>query len=159
MALPNSGTITADMINVELRKSPNAPFSLNDPDARALAEKPSGTISYTDFLGKSSMSISIIRYRPWLRNTAPNRYELNENERGYIDLSVVGGTVYAEKIGGSSMGSYIRMVSPTQCQITGVGASRAGVETFFVRFTVVNGSNSMSIDSAYIDVIAFANGG
>jgi len=54
MTLPASGIITATMINVELGRAANAPFSLNDPEVRALAGKPSGAISFNDFHGKSS---------------------------------------------------------------------------------------------------------
>ena len=54
MALPSSGTITAAMINVELGRASNAPFNLNDSAVRALAGKPSGAISFSDFWGKSS---------------------------------------------------------------------------------------------------------
>ena len=54
MALPNSGVMTAAMINLELKRAENAPFSLNDPDVRKLAGKLSGAISFQDFYGKSS---------------------------------------------------------------------------------------------------------
>lgn len=54
MALPTTGVITAAMINAELGRAANAPFSLNDAAVRALAAKPSGAISFADFYGKSS---------------------------------------------------------------------------------------------------------
>lgn len=54
MALPASGLITAAMINQELGRASNAALSLNDPAVRALAGKPSGAISFSDFHGKSS---------------------------------------------------------------------------------------------------------
>lgn len=54
MALPSSGIITAAMINKELGRAENAAFSLNDAAVRALAAKPSGVISFSDFYGKSS---------------------------------------------------------------------------------------------------------
>ncbi|QGH72774.1 MAG: hypothetical protein [Podoviridae sp. ctLUJ1] len=57
MALPISpNTITAAMINVELGRAANAPFNINGAEERALAGKPSGTISFSDFHGKSSFS-------------------------------------------------------------------------------------------------------
>lgn len=57
MALPSSpNTITAAMINVELGRASNAPFSLNDSAVRALAGKPSGAIAFSDFWGKSSVT-------------------------------------------------------------------------------------------------------
>jgi len=54
MALPSSGIITAAMINAELGRASNAAINLNDPAVRALAGKPSGAISFSDFYGKSS---------------------------------------------------------------------------------------------------------
>ncbi|NKW09449.1 hypothetical protein HGG76_06025 [Ochrobactrum tritici] len=42
------------MINRELGRADNTPFSLNDPAVRALAGKPSGGISFADLRGKSS---------------------------------------------------------------------------------------------------------
>ncbi|TSP14054.1 hypothetical protein [Cupriavidus campinensis] len=54
MALPSSGTITAAMINTELKRSANAPFSINDAAVRKLAGKASGPISFADFYGKSA---------------------------------------------------------------------------------------------------------
>ena len=54
MALPTSGIMTAAMINQELKRASNAPFSLDDPAVRKLAGKLTGTISYADFYGKSS---------------------------------------------------------------------------------------------------------
>lgn len=54
MTLPSSGIITAAMINIELGRAQNAPFNLNDAAVRALAEKPSGPISFNDLRGKSS---------------------------------------------------------------------------------------------------------
>lgn len=54
MTLPLSGMMTAAMINAELGRAHNAPFSLNDPAIRALAEKPSGKIMFSDFYGKAN---------------------------------------------------------------------------------------------------------
>lgn len=63
MTLPASGTITAAMINVELGRVSTAPFSMNGAEERALAGKSSGTISFSDFHGKSaapSVTVSIV---------------------------------------------------------------------------------------------------
>ncbi len=54
MALPSSGPLTASQINVELGRASSAPFALGGADERALAGKPSGAISFSDFHGKSS---------------------------------------------------------------------------------------------------------
>lgn len=54
MALPSSGQITSSMINVELGRAANAPFSLTGAAERALAGIPSGPISFQSFWGKSS---------------------------------------------------------------------------------------------------------
>ena len=51
MALPESGVISMDDIRKELGVGV---ISLNDTDVRNLAEKTSGTISLSDFYGKSS---------------------------------------------------------------------------------------------------------
>lgn len=51
--LPSSGTISASMINIELGRDPNAEFNINGSQERELAKKPTGTISFSDFYGKS----------------------------------------------------------------------------------------------------------
>ncbi|MBN8245138.1 hypothetical protein JF546_19140 [Nitratireductor aquimarinus] len=53
MALPSSGDITLAMVNVELGRSASAALSLNDPEVRQLAGRPSGQISLSDLRGKS----------------------------------------------------------------------------------------------------------
>lgn len=53
MALPNSGPITMAMIAAEIGISASG-LSLNDSRVRQLAGKPSGTISFSDLLGKSA---------------------------------------------------------------------------------------------------------
>ena len=54
MALPSSGPITMAMVAAELGISA-AGLSLDDSRVRQLAGKPSGTISFSDLLGKSSV--------------------------------------------------------------------------------------------------------
>lgn len=54
MALPSTGTITMNQVNVELKKAATAIISLNDTDVRKLGKKPSGTISMDDLRGKSN---------------------------------------------------------------------------------------------------------
>lgn len=53
MALP-TGTIAMSDVNVELGRPWNQAISLNDPQVRELAGRPSGTISMADLRGKSS---------------------------------------------------------------------------------------------------------
>lgn len=53
MTLPSSGPISISMVAAELGISA-AGLSLNDSRVRALAGKPSGTISMSDLYGKSS---------------------------------------------------------------------------------------------------------
>lgn len=55
--LPCSGRIDASQINGELGHQPNRTFSLNQSDGRALAEKPSGMISYSDFRCKDNTPV------------------------------------------------------------------------------------------------------
>jgi len=54
MALPASGLISISDINVELSLASNYASSLNDTALRTLAGVPSGTISFSNFHGKSS---------------------------------------------------------------------------------------------------------
>lgn len=58
MALPSSGPIGGEDINLELGRAYNEPFSLNGTQERLLAGKPgSGTpINFSDFHGKSASS-------------------------------------------------------------------------------------------------------
>jgi len=53
MTLPTSGPISASMINAELGRDSNARFHLNGADERALAEVPTGLVTFADFYGKS----------------------------------------------------------------------------------------------------------
>jgi len=50
--------ISASKINLELGRSASAHFSLDDPNVRALAEKLTGTVKYSDFVGKSWVKIN-----------------------------------------------------------------------------------------------------
>jgi len=54
MTLP-VGLIAMSDINAELGRAWNTPLSLNDPQARNLAYKPSGPISMDDFRGKQRL--------------------------------------------------------------------------------------------------------
>lgn len=54
MTLQSSPPISAGDINVELGRSRSAAFHINGTEERWLAGKPSGPISFSDFLGKSA---------------------------------------------------------------------------------------------------------
>ena len=64
MALPASGAITFNNVNVELGLSGTATISLNDAAVRALFGKASGAISMSDGYGKSSVTYYIARVSP-----------------------------------------------------------------------------------------------
>ena len=55
--LPCNGQIDASQINGELGHNPSRTFSLDQSDGRALAEKPSGMISYSDFRCKDNTPV------------------------------------------------------------------------------------------------------
>ena len=54
MALPSSGPISFQQINVELKLAPTTTISLNDTAVRALLQKPSGEISMQNAYDKTS---------------------------------------------------------------------------------------------------------
>lgn len=56
MTLPATFPISANQINVELGRSPNAQFNMLGASERALAGVPSGPISMANFLGKSAVT-------------------------------------------------------------------------------------------------------
>lgn len=58
MTLPVAFPISASQINVELGRTANAAFDIQGASERLLAGVPSGAISMSDFLGKSSFSIA-----------------------------------------------------------------------------------------------------
>lgn len=58
MVLPTTGPLSFGDINVELGRPRGQQLNFNDAAARALAGKPSGQISISDFRGKSAMAVS-----------------------------------------------------------------------------------------------------
>lgn len=54
MALPSTGIITAEMINIELKRPANTTLDLNEHEVRVLANVMTGTISYDSLYGKSA---------------------------------------------------------------------------------------------------------
>ncbi len=60
MALPSSGPISFNAINIELGLSGTATKSINDSNYRTLAGVASGTIDLQDFYGKSAISYGLV---------------------------------------------------------------------------------------------------
>lgn len=58
MVLPTTGPLSFGDINVELGRPRGQQLNFNDAAARALAGKPSGQISISDFRGKSAIAMS-----------------------------------------------------------------------------------------------------
>lgn len=56
MTLPASGTLAASQVNIELGKAAGATINMSDTVVRTLFGKSSGTISWSDGLGKSNNS-------------------------------------------------------------------------------------------------------
>jgi hypothetical protein len=53
MTLPVTGPLSLSQINTEIQRPSTQLLSLNDPDVRILAQKPSGQIAFSDLLGKA----------------------------------------------------------------------------------------------------------
>jgi hypothetical protein len=74
-------------VNVELQRSATAALSLNDPDVRILAQKPSGTISMSDLYGKTWLTAADAA--AWY---ATNRQQThNWGQGGSGDTRAIGG--------------------------------------------------------------------
>lgn len=72
MALPSSGPISFQQINVELKQTATATISLNDAAVRRLLERPTGAISMQDAYGKADE----IRFINTVARTSISIYEL-----------------------------------------------------------------------------------
>lgn len=59
MTLPAAFPLSASQINIELGRAGSAAFNIQGAEERALAGVPSGPISFSDFLGKSSRGITL----------------------------------------------------------------------------------------------------
>jgi len=57
MTLPTSGTIKMSNIMAELGITANTTTNVNNSSLRNLAKKPSGTIKWSDFYGKSNVKL------------------------------------------------------------------------------------------------------
>lgn len=124
MTLPSSGTITAAMINEELGRSSNASFNLNDPDVRALAGKPSGAISFSDFYNKSGAFTIVSDGHTSTWDSGGWRYyeywfdgSVTVSGKGTVEVTLIGtggGGASGRYDGGSGAGGLVR---PTSVEI------------------------------------------
>jgi hypothetical protein len=127
MTLPASGAISMSQVNVELQRSATAALSLNDPDVRILAQKPSGAISMSDLYGKT-----------WL--TAADAAAWYSNNRATTHQWCQGGSGDVRYIGGP----YARYVTSSSWTMT---ASFTGVTsqwTTIILIALENGVNNIS---------------
>ena len=83
MTIRSSGTLPASEINTELGRSASAYFNLNGSEERALADRPSGSIAFNHFYGKSARKATITTVGR-RGNNAPADYAPGETYRiGY----------------------------------------------------------------------------
>lgn len=127
MTLPVSGQLSFSQINSELHINSSFQGSLNDNDVRTLAGKPSGQISFSNFLGKTALTT--------FNNTIGNNTYYFTIPRGVfvISYTVVGagggggsnnssGSVYGG--GGGGSGGYVQgtlSVTPSEILTIVVG--------------------------------------
>lgn len=69
MTLPSSGTISLSQVDVELGGNGSSLIGLGDPNVRALANVPTGTIALSDLYGKSAASPPILTGLSSVSNT------------------------------------------------------------------------------------------
>ena len=150
MALPSSGSISLNQVNVELKKSATAKISLGDTAVRELAEKTSGTISMSDLRGKS--------YEITFINTA-NRTDANihtlmgsPTKKGnyiFINRATIGasGASFALRTGTFPAGSTLHIINEGNIHgLSGAagtgGGGGAGGDALYVDFpcTIENAS-------------------
>lgn len=152
MTLPSSGLITFNQINVELGRSPTAYISLNDPEVRALAGKPSGLISLSDLHGKSAISPPTIAYASTTGDGSMGSYL-------YVNYTV-GGSSPVTSGAWISGGGYINAVkmSTTQWRFVSNQFQDTAPRTGTYRVTASNAGGSAYVDRA-IAVYDFYDGG
>lgn len=121
MTLQSSGAISINNINVELGLSGTTNSSLNQSSFRTLAGVASGTISMSNFYGKSNVTVTISNLTVTNTDVTPAlveaTYQLNSNGKIYDDGIEVGSwvtpnsaagdyQVKAEIVSGSPTGTF-----------------------------------------------------
>jgi len=72
MTLPASFPLSMSQVNTELGRATNATTSLTESAVRTLAQKPSGAVSFSDLLGKASLTVSGVNdSRNYITSTGP----------------------------------------------------------------------------------------
>jgi len=130
MTLPSSGWIQVSDINVELGRAWNAPFDINEAAVRALAGKPSGAISFSDFFGKSAgITINLVG-ATYSDSGASGNCTISFGNDGTLKVNRV-------SLGNTTIASQWNTKSPTT--ITSTQAS-----AYEILLTYVSGTNSNS---------------
>ena len=137
MATP-TGTIGMSDVNIELGKASNALITLNDADVRALAGKPTGTISMDDLRGKSKPLEWVVGGAVGFTNT------------NYLSTDgtywITAGTTNVRRCNNASTwtagGALVSAANPTdqRASVSGVGRQMQGISSQTV--TTTNGGAS-----------------
>ena len=88
MALPASGAISFNNVNVELNLSGTATISLNDAAVRTLFAKASGAISMSDGYGKSNRAAISYTYSASAANPSLNITTIGGYAAGTSDVNI-----------------------------------------------------------------------
>lgn len=130
MPLQTTGPISANDINLELNRAGTAPFSMNGADERGLAGVASGQISFDDFYGKASSTVTL--------DGMGNYYaeDWDDPGRAYVDICFYGNGD-AEVIYDDGFGVYDYLINPPWFSplTAGIGSS------YQLRLTRLSGSN------------------
>lgn len=95
MALPSTGAITMNQVNVELKKTGTTTISLNQADVRKLAGKTSGTISMNDLRGKKNTE-NVTNYVLFsVEYVVGKEYEKTFKPNIVIPKKIISGTITA----------------------------------------------------------------
>ena len=131
------GTISASQINTEIGRPSNQSMNLNDGTVRALANKPSGTISYNDCRNKSfrisatgGTTFTSGGYRIHVFTSPGNLVVSQDGANQSIEYYVVAGGAGASRGGGGAggmrSGSLTASVTTYPVNVGGGGAGRTG---------------------------------